>query len=241
VPPLNPRIWKIDREIRKIILEQVLEYELSMQEKTNSAGVQPTYFEVAFGMNRAGIDPISTEQYLELSRSVGPAHANTETARIKGQIDRVDVAASGGLTAYDYKLSKGATLHDMRAGRDVQLALYLAALEQTILPGRELAGGGYYILKGRSERRNKGLYRLKHSGATGISPKVDANLTDEDWRQIRSEVIDRVWEFIDGMRAGNFRVTPSLQRKTCMICDYAAVCRYDPYRINWKLKQGQQL
>jgi len=235
VPPLNPRIWKIDREIRKIILEQVLEYELGMQDKTSAAGVQPTYFEVAFGMKREGTDPISTDKYLELARS--PSFSKTpEVARIKGQIDRVDVAAGGGLTAYDYKLSKGATLHDMKAGRDVQLALYLAALEQTVLPGRELAGGGYYVLRGRGERRNKGLYRSLHSQATGIGNKVDANLPDEEWQKIRSEVIARVWEFIDGMRAGNFRVTPSLQRKTCTICDYAAVCRYDPYRINWKLK-----
>jgi ATP-dependent helicase/DNAse subunit B len=237
VPPLNPRIWKIDREIRKIILEQVLEYELGMQEKTGPAGGQPTYFEVAFGMKREGTDPISTDQYLELARST----KTVETARIKGQIDRVDVAPSGGLTAYDYKLSKGATLHDMRAGRDVQLALYLAALEQTLLPGRELAGGGYYILKGRTERRNKGLYRLAHSDATGVSKQVDANLSDDEWLRIRREVIERVWQFIDGMRAGNFRVTPSLQRKTCAMCDYAAVCRYDPYRINWKLKNERAI
>jgi len=235
VPPLNPRIWKIDREIRKIILEQVLEYELSMQEKTSAAGVQPTYFEVAFGMKRGGTDPISTEKYLELPRAARPGKT-VETARVKGQIDRVDVAAGGGLTAYDYKLSKGATLNDMKAGRDVQLAIYLAALEQTVLPGRELAGGGYYVLRGRGERRNKGLYRSLHSQATGIGNNVDANLLDEEWKQIRAEVIARVWEFIDGMRSGNFRVTPSLQRKTCVICDYGAVCRYDPYRIGWKLK-----
>jgi len=238
VPPLNPRIWKIDREIRKIILEQVLEYELGMQAKISGAGVQPTYFEVAFGMNREGTDPISTDKYLELERkTVGPDAGTVETARIKGQIDRVDVAAAGGLTAYDYKLSKGASLLDMKAGRDVQLALYLAALEQTILPGRELAGGGYYILRARAERRNQGLYRSSHSDATGIG-SARANLSDNEWRQIRGEVISRVWEFIDGIRAGNFRVTPSLQRKTCGMCDYAAVCRYDPYRINWKLKHS---
>ena len=148
------------------------------------------------------------------------------------------MAADGSVIAYDYKLSRGATLRDMKEGRDVQLAIYLAALEQTVLPGREIAGGGYYVLRGRGERRNKGLYRSLHTLSTGIGNNVDANLTDEEWRQIRQEVIARVWQFIDGMRAGNFRVTPSLQKKTCAICDYAAVCRYDPYRINWKLKHA---
>ena len=49
VPPLNPDIWKIDCEIRKIILDQVLLYELGVRRQTRS-DVRSRYFEVAFGM-----------------------------------------------------------------------------------------------------------------------------------------------------------------------------------------------
>ena len=64
VPPLNRQIWKIDREIRKILLDQVLLYELEVQEEAE-AKVLPTYFEVAFGgMRSAAKDPDSKEEPL---------------------------------------------------------------------------------------------------------------------------------------------------------------------------------
>jgi ATP-dependent helicase/DNAse subunit B len=36
------------------------------------------------------------------------------------------------------------------------------------------------------------------------------------------------------MRAGHFYVNPSEKKKTCRFCDFAAVCRYDRYRIDRK-------
>jgi hypothetical protein len=41
VPPLNTQIWKLDREIRKILLDQVLLYELGIQESASAHGVLP--------------------------------------------------------------------------------------------------------------------------------------------------------------------------------------------------------
>jgi ATP-dependent helicase/DNAse subunit B len=49
-------------------------------------------------------------------------------------------------------------------------------------------------------------------------------------------VIARIWEFLEGMRAGRFIVDPSERQKTCRFCDYGAVCRYDRDRINRKKK-----
>ncbi len=230
VPPLNPDIWKIDCEIRKIILDQVLLYELSVQKQTK-ADVRTSYFEVAFGMTpRQAADPKSKVEQLELTRTTT---SGEESIKIQGQIDRVDQAADGTLIAYDYKLSTGANADDMRAGRSLQLPIYLEALEHLLLPGQTIAGGGYYILKAKPGRRNSGIYRKDFGEYLGLQAK-NSMLTDYDWHKLRREVIEKIWTFFDGMKAGDFRVRPSEGTKTCRFCDYSAVCRYEKYRIRWK-------
>ncbi|MDX6557980.1 MAG: ATP-dependent helicase/nuclease subunit, partial [Blastocatellia bacterium] len=157
VPPLNERIWKIDCEIRKLILDQVLLYELRLQERTNARGIRPAYFELAFGRASQASDPNSSLDYLKMERT---GVDGTETALFQGQIDRVDINEREGVAvAYDYKLSQGAKIEDIEAGRQIQIPIYLAALEQLFLPEYELAGGGYYKLKARGPRLNQGIYR----------------------------------------------------------------------------------
>jgi ATP-dependent helicase/DNAse subunit B len=233
VPPLNDRIWKIDCEIRKLILDQVLLHELRLQEKTNPRGMRPTYFELAFGRAVTFSDPHSTTDYLKFERETNGVK---ELALVQGQIDRVDVSQDGeSAIAYDYKLSKGARLEDIESGREVQLPIYLAALEQLFLPSFQLAGGGYYTLRAKGSRLNQGLYRAMLADCTLISPQAHkSRLTDEEWQRIRKRVTEHIWNFIDGMRAGHFRVKPALGRTTCKFCDYSAVCRYDAYRISRK-------
>ncbi len=231
VPPLNPQVWSIDREIRKLLLEQVLDYELSVEAKTQSKDVRPVYFELAFGMPSGPVDPHSTEQRLRVYRTSGD---QTDTVLLRGQIDRVDVAQDQTAIAYDYKLSKGPSLDDMQEGRALQLHIYLAALEQLLLPGKEIAGGGYYTMKGASGRRNQGLYRVAMTEYTGVGKTTSSSLSDTDWKRIRGEMESRIWQFVDGMRAGRFAVEPSAPDTSCPHCDYSAVCRYEKFRIRGK-------
>ncbi len=232
VPPLNKQIWKIDREIRKILLDQVLLYELEMQRSANAWGVVPAYFELAFGgMKSAARDPDSREEPLEISRST---FVGEETIKVSGQIDRVDVANDGTLIAYDYKLSTGSTKDDIKAGRSLQLPIYLEALERLILPNKTIAGGGYYVIRGGNERRNRGLHRAGLVRYSGLNNRAGAVISDDEWQQIRSDVIAKVWNFLDHMRAGHFGVNPSEKDKTCRFCDFSAVCRYERFRIDQK-------
>jgi ATP-dependent helicase/DNAse subunit B len=230
VPPLNQRIWKIDCEIRKLILDQVLLYELRLQEKTKGRGMRPAFFELAFGRASQASDPSSSPDYLQFER---PALNGTERALFQGQIDRVDINEHDKVAvAYDYKLSQGARLEDIETGRQVQIPIYLAALEQLFLPRYELAGGGYYKLKSRGPRLNQGVYRTMFTDCTDTTRAT--HVDDLKFARLRAEVQQRVWEFIDGMRGGHFKVRPSLGRLTCKFCDYSAVCRYEPYRIGQK-------
>jgi ATP-dependent helicase/DNAse subunit B len=238
VPPLNKQVWKLDREIRKIILEQVLLYELDLQEKTAGAGVTPARFELAFGgMKSAARDPESTEEPLQLVRST---FVGEETMKISGQIDRVDIARDQTLVAYDYKLSRGARKEDIYEGRTLQIPIYLEALEQLFFPGQKIAGGGYYTLRGGAERRNTGLYRRDfNDDYLGLQAK-NSIFSEDEWQQFRAEVTARIWDFLDRMRAGRFTVEPSESYKTCKFCDYVAVCRYEKYRIDRKKRSASE-
>ncbi len=225
VPALNKQIWKIDQEIRKILLDQVLLYELEMQGKASGHAVLPAYFEVAFGLPPGRVkDPGSKTEPLELTRStfVGP-----ETIKVSGQIDRVDISADQTLIAYDYKLSTGSTMVDMEAGRSLQLPIYIEALEKLIFPHQEVAGGGYYVIRGGTERRNKGLHRKAFIQHSGLHPGVKSLISEEEWQRIRAATLAKIWDFVDDIRAGHFGVDPSQKLKTCRFCDFAAVCRYD--------------
>jgi len=159
-----------------------------------------------------------------------------ESIRVSGQIDRVDIAKDNTLIAYDYKLSTGSSREDIRSGRSLQLPIYLEALEKLILPDHPIAGGGYYIIRGGGDRRNRGLYRASQAGYTNLQAK-NSVFSDQEWQQIRDEVIAKVWGFLDEMRAGKFVVRPAEKEKTCRFCDFKAVCRYDRYRIDRK-KEG---
>src|SRR4030095_14456591 len=232
VPPLNRQIWQIDREIRKILLDQILLYEMEVQEEARALNVLPALFEVAFGNTRSSAkDPASTPVPLGLTRGT---FMGEESINISGQIDSVALADDDTLIAYDYKLSTGNTKEDIRSGRSLQIPIYLEALEKLLLPESRVAGGGYYIIRGSKDRRNKGLHRKSDRQYSQLGHSVHALLSDEEWQQVRDEAIARLWEFVDGMRAGTFLVNPAEGRKTCRFCDYRAVCRYERYRIQRK-------
>jgi hypothetical protein len=106
-------------------------------------------------MKSAAKDPDSKEEPLELSakrssvkrrsRSAARSIASTlrATTRRRLRLQTLDRSSRS----------------DITSGRSLQLPIYLEALEKLILPDHPIAGGGYYVIRGAQDRRNKGLYR----------------------------------------------------------------------------------
>ncbi|MBX7218465.1 MAG: PD-(D/E)XK nuclease family protein [Blastocatellia bacterium] len=235
LPPLNPKLWEIERSVLMLQLERLLDYEIETESAT-AQPMRPRFGEVAFGMKSFSKhqDPASIREPLVLRNEGG------EMIRLRGQIDRVDASGDGKLLAYDYKSSRGPSLQDMKAGRDVQLAIYLEALEHLFArDGEEVIGGGYYALRGGTERRNNGLYRAEYAGYTGISSQVGSSLSNEEWKELRQQMVGFIWEYWQRIRSGDFRVKPAQNETTCQYCDYKVVCRFDRYRIQRKRKSSE--
>lgn len=228
VPPLNVHVWRIDREIYQLQLARVVDYEIDLQAKNETDGVQPSYFELGFGMEHGIRDEESTPDFLVMIRP-GTTKLANDSIKLRGQIDRIDVAEDGTLIAYDYKLSRGASEKDMIDGRDLQMGIYLDAIEELFFKGNNVAGGGYYVL--RSCDRNRGLYRKAYDSYTHLGSSVRSRFDDDNWFEHRATMRSRIWQFVDKIRAGRFVVDPTAPEQTCGNCDYAAVCRYEKFRI----------
>ena len=228
VPPLNVRVWEIDREIYQLQLAEVVDHEIAFQEKADADGPLPTYFELGFGMARGIRDETSTSEFLTLERD-DSSKTGKEAIRLRGQIDRIDLASDGTVIAYDYKSSRGAAHADMIEGRDLQIAIYLEAIENLFFVGNQIAGGGYYVLRGCD--RNRGLYRKELDSYTGIGTRVSSRVDESQWLSDRATMRARIWHFVDAIRAGRFVVKPTAPEQTCDICDFATVCRFEKFRI----------
>jgi|GEM_PF-1043962 len=125
------------------------------------------------------------------------------TALVAGRIDRLDQRDDGALALLDYKSSSTPrSLEETLNGRDVQLAIYLLAVEQILARGQRVERAAFF-----------------HLG----SGKRSKPLTDQERDQALAAMTERVGETLAGARAGHFAVRP---RDTCpTACSFAGICR----------------
>ncbi len=108
-----------------------------------------SYEEIIRQIQKGGFEPKSFEVGFGVNKEYPPVIINTETGKkimLNGRIDRIDVAPLNDKEVFriiDYKLSgKQLKLYRIKEGIDLQLALYLYAINQQ---QKAIPGGMYYF------------------------------------------------------------------------------------------------
>jgi RecB family exonuclease len=185
--------WEIERErlIRTIrqYREQREEYE-----REGEAPFRPHLLEFAFG--EAGAE----HPVLEISRE-------GRTIRLRGRIDRIDVAQTPEgprFRVIDYKSGSVPSSADVRHGEMLQLPLYAIAAQRLLFQG---GATGLFDL---------GYWNLRKDGFKAI--------VFTTWDKDQEALVDHVLALVDDLRRGVF-VVQSLTPGCDSFCDYRGVCR----------------
>lgn len=196
-------------EIRKT-LKRWLESELDWTEATTGR-FKFDQFEWSFGINKdiSGPGTLVAPYRLEEDQAV---------INIWGRIDRVDRDDSGNFTVYDYKLGKGPTAKDLIELEDLQIPLYLLALEQLHFGSGQAIGGSYLGLRSPS-RGNGGIWNKKRLGPV---LKGKGLLEQEQWEDLLEGVKKQIIAAVVGIRSGNFNLT---EGDCFKYCEYRDSCR----------------
>jgi ATP-dependent helicase/nuclease subunit B len=218
--------WLADREhllgspeAGRSLLERFLEHEVEI----TASRFVPDAFEVSFGLPvvPGEVDGISIPDAVTIP-------LGDETIRLRGRVDRVDILPEGRFMITDYKTgSSHPRLRDIRAGRALQLPLYLLAVET--LTGMEGVAGTYYTLR-RGKIRNQPVFwdaGLKDCFA--CFPGSSRNSV-EDIRELVDVTLAWVQRYLSGIRAGCF--PPRSDTGPCpAYCGLKTICRFDALRL----------
>jgi RecB family exonuclease len=150
-------------------------------------------------------EPVAVEQTFGGRRGAPPLQVETPDgpALVQGRIDRVDQRADGALAVVDYKSSSaGRPAKEALEGRDLQLAVYVLAVEQVLAAGQQVERAAFFQIG---------------SGRRG------AELKAQQLRDALQVAQERIGETIAAVRAADFRVRP---RDKCPdYCEFEAICR----------------
>jgi hypothetical protein len=114
-------------------LERYLQYAAQLD---SEPALEPTHLELSFG-------------FADEQPALPPLQLG-EDVRVRGRIDRIDIAPAGQAVLYDYKGAYAAPADRWLADGNLQLAIYMRAAEQLL--HCDVAGGFYQPLSGRDLR-----------------------------------------------------------------------------------------
>jgi RecB family exonuclease len=228
----------LDRAMREIERRQIAAWaeQFAEQHRQYAAAwdgldepLRPTHFEVRFGPRRRRSESadgaLSTTDPFEVA-------VDGEPIRFTGQIDRIDVGRVAGRTVFnviDYKTGARVRLdhNEIRAGRQIQLPLYVMAVADLLLKdlGAAPLAAGYWSIRGKGfvvGGRSAGPLVLHE--ATGGALKPAAN-----WPALRNDLLQRIKQMVGAIRSGWFPVysdDPHCGR----YCPFSTACRISHVR-----------
>ena len=210
--------------------EGVLNRFLQLQATAQNPAL-PAHFELSFGSypGMGPRDPQSTNS----AYAIGDSETGDEV-RVFGKIDRIDRTADGRFIVYDYKTGREPRTADIARGLNLQLPLYLLAVESLLQDAGlvEGVGGGYLLLRDLEHCGRRGfLADETHRNTAYVAHGKQGLYEREDYRQLLEAVRGFVLTYARAMRSGIFHVTRHNPANTCPGCAYAQSCRLDPRRM----------
>lgn len=230
VSPQRPAIYQnlsaLQRETLLAKLRRLLQEEIAWQKKTGQT-YRPQYIELGFGGPVSDGDPDSTGRPFQIAgewvatdHAPACSHAVKELVlKVRGKIDRVDLAEDGGFIVYDYKSGGSERVKGIKEGKLLQLPLYLQALQELYPEARKAVGMSYYNLT-RSERKD-GFWREGFSDRFQIKLR---ELKEAEWQELLADSRRKALQYFTGMISGEFPVLPP-EEKCPTYCLFSRVCR----------------
>jgi ATP-dependent helicase/DNAse subunit B len=227
--PASKVLWLLEGQRLK---RQALRYRPHWQKfvepwKPLAVRPRPHFFETGFGMPSTNGEETAAALVIRV---------DGEEVRLRGRIDRVDIAELEdgiGFWVIDYKTGRSGhyTGKDLKQFVRLQLTLYALAVERVLFAGQNARpmGLAYWL--------------VTDIGAKVVLPAnpkqpTSWHLQPKQWHAVRAELENWVATLVRHIRQGVFPLKPRFENCT-ELCDYSQVCRINQARAvakTWSLE-----
>ncbi|MFA5397459.1 MAG: PD-(D/E)XK nuclease family protein [Methanogenium sp.] len=190
--------------------------EFILQEtETQASPFVPTLFEAGFGTPDRPGSIHDAPVALDVPEQENPL-------RIRGFIDRVDRMADGTFLVTDYKTGNHPTQSEIIAGKALQLALYVRALE--VINGAAGAGASYYEMKRRGVANTVVVHDERYADVLAPYHPKGMKKDAPPFPEIIINAVAAAAQAATGIRAGRFPLAEDAG-KCPSYCEYSRICR----------------
>ena len=224
-------LWSADRSKPVLnILREVFELECNHNRIPENFRTLAALYHIEEDLARfcaeetAGGIPGATDQAYEADFEYLAERDEGDNLLIRGRIDRYEVFGEEYAFVVDYKYSRGQRIRDLvrgyDAGRSVQGPLYLLGLEKEL--GLRPAGMQFWGLRGDVTRRG---WIVEGRLPDAFVHRDDIKVTENTFRGILNQGLERALDAMDKIRAGQIEVDPRDREECNSRCDFRDLCR----------------